>query len=243
MMSWHISTTYARGKYRINFILTDSAIVPTIERIGTMGLHEEIVTKTYYAMASSTAPSWPHCEDLLLNMQTSAKRSSTSSVSMSRRRTSQKESKHSQNLPRGKVQTTTILNASKCLIPRLLSEYSVQQRRQQKRSVDTNAHQFSHARALPSISGRQHCRPNPAESNWSTANSTRLSVAILTLARCIPLPSVKFEVKSKNPDLTFGRFRKIQQGRGHNGCKPMLRTLLEQQARSTCRTVWKKCSD
>ena len=38
------STTYSRGRCRIDFILVDSVIVPAIDRIGTRGLHKGIIS-------------------------------------------------------------------------------------------------------------------------------------------------------------------------------------------------------
>ena len=37
-------TTYARGSRRIDFIFVDSTILPAIKRIGTLGLHEGIIS-------------------------------------------------------------------------------------------------------------------------------------------------------------------------------------------------------
>jgi hypothetical protein len=37
-------STYARGKQRIDFIFVDTAIVPAIQKIGTLGLHQAMVS-------------------------------------------------------------------------------------------------------------------------------------------------------------------------------------------------------
>jgi endonuclease/exonuclease/phosphatase family metal-dependent hydrolase len=37
-------STYARGKRRIDFIFFDRAMVPAIKRIGTLGLHQAMIS-------------------------------------------------------------------------------------------------------------------------------------------------------------------------------------------------------
>ena len=160
------STTYSRVNHRINFILVDSTIVPAIKRIGTLELHEGIISdhvmlymncdKDQLVSGIINRPVLNPSEDFVIKHAEGCEKSIDKFC---------KYAKEKKFADRGEALSKTFdqegptdnsVNQYQVLVTKITECILSTAKKVAKKKMDTNVHQHSHKRAPTFISGRQH---------------------------------------------------------------------------------------